>query len=241
MTQAFVEIPADEVNLAGVLDVPAEATGVVAFAHGSGSGRSSQRSAYVAALLREHGLGTLLLDLLTPGEEASYATRFNIALLTRRLARTIDWLGSHAASALPIGLFGASTGAAAALRTAAVEPKRVMAVASRGGRPDLAGEGALAGVCAPTLLIVGGADTGVVELNLAAYAVLRCERRVEVVRGATHLFEESGALEWVARLAADWFAEHLREELPEPVSARQRRDALFGATGRELAVPRHVS
>lgn len=240
MTQAFVEIPADDVDLAGVLDVPAHATGIVAFAHGSGSGRSSPRNAYVAAKLRERGLGTLLLDLLMPDEGTSYATRFDIALLTRRLARTIDWLGSHAASALPIGLFGASTGTAAALRTAAVEPKRVMAVVSRGGRPDLAGEGALAGVCAPTLLIVGGADPGVVELNLAAYAVLRCERRVEVVQGATHLFEESGALERVARLAADWFAQHLQEELPEPAWVRQRRDALLGATGRELAVSRHV-
>jgi putative phosphoribosyl transferase len=206
MAEAFVEIPADEVDLAGVLDVPAHATGVVAFAHGSGSGRSSPRNAYVAAKLREHGLGTLLLDLLMPAEEAVYATRFDIALLTRRLARAIDWLGSHAASALPIGLFGASTG--------------VAAVVSRGGRPDLAGEGALAGVCAPTLLIVGGADTGVIELNLAAYAVLRCERCIEVVPGATHLFEEPGALERVARLASAWFVQHLHAAQHEAAPAR---------------------
>jgi dienelactone hydrolase len=189
---------------------------VVAFAHGSGSGRHSPRNRFVAEELRRAGLGTLLLDLLTVAEDRDHDKRFDIALLTERLGHAVRFLRAEPRTrALAIGLFGASTGAAAALRVAAAMPEAVGAVVSRGGRPDLTGRDALARVKAPTLLIVGGADYGVIELNEAARDALgRCERELAIVAGATHLFEEAGTLEEVARLAARWFARHLAAATP---------------------------
>jgi putative phosphoribosyl transferase len=182
----------------------------VLFAHGSGSSRLSPRNRAVAAALRAAGLGTLLFDLLTPGEDVDYETRFDIQLLTRRLLRArAFWLDRPEAKGLATGYFGASTGAAAALLAAAREPAGVSAVVSRGGRPDLAMQ-ELPAVAAPTLLIVGGRDEVVLELNRRALAQIRCEKALEVVPGATHLFEEPGALERVAALAAGWFVRHLR-------------------------------
>jgi dienelactone hydrolase len=208
-----VEIPTDGVRLAGDLTIPAGAPGIVVFAHGSGSGRFSPRNRAVAGVLVDAGLATLLMDLLTAGEEAEdLATghlRFDVALLSRRVVATIDWLAADAeAKDLPVGLFGASTGAAAALIAAADRPQRVGAVVSRGGRPDLAGE-ALQRVTAPTLLIVGGNDLEVLRLNQLALPALAGEARLEIVPGATHLFEEPGALARVAVLARDWFLRHL--------------------------------
>jgi dienelactone hydrolase len=206
-----VTIPAGGVRLEGTLELPAEARGVVAFSHGSGSGRSSPRNRFVAGALREAGLGTLLLDLLTGEEEREVEMRFDIALLSARLADTVRFLAGHQATrALSIGLFGASTGAASALRVAAAMPMRIGAVVSRGGRPDLAGATALARVKAPTLLVVGGDDAGVIELNRQAQAALAgCTRELALVPGATHLFEEPGTLERVAQLAAAWFGRYL--------------------------------
>jgi dienelactone hydrolase len=183
------------------------------FAHGSGSGRFSPRNRAVASVLNQAGLATLLLDLLTAGEEAvdlrTRHLRFDVALLGRRVIATIDWLASNETTKeLPVGCFGASTGAAAALIAAADRPERVGAVVSRGGRPDLAGE-ALGRVTAPTLLIVGGNDPEVLRLNQQALAALAGEVRLEIVPGATHLFEEPGALARVAILARDWFLQHL--------------------------------
>lgn len=208
-----VTIPADEIALAGDLCLPENAGGLVIFAHGSGSSRHSPRNRAVAGALNEAGLATLLFDLLTESEEPAdrYARhlRFDIPLLTRRLEAAVAWATAHhETAALPIGLFGASTGAAAALVTAANRPQQITAVVSRGGRADLA-ETALPRVRAPTLLIVGGHDDLVVELNEAAAARMRCEVRVEVVPDATHLFQEYGALEQVARLARDWLVHHL--------------------------------
>ncbi|MBD8528569.1 MULTISPECIES: dienelactone hydrolase family protein [unclassified Massilia] len=207
-----VEIAADGVTagtaLAGVLALPPDPIGVVLFAHGSGSSRHSPRNQAVAAALREAGVATLLLDLLTPAEDALYRNRFDIDVLAARLHAAARWLGTEPLSApLPLGLFGASTGAAAALRVAADSGSGIAAVVSRGGRPDLAGT-ALAQVLAPTLLIVGGADTEVLELNRRAFASLQCEKALEVVPGAGHLFEEAGALEQVAEMASDWFVRH---------------------------------
>lgn len=204
-----VSVPAGEVRLAGDLAVPTGARGVVLFAHGSGSGRHSPRNRHVAAALGRADLATLLLDLLTDEEEAvdrdTAELRFDIALLAGRLAAALDWLtGDPRTARLPIGLFGASTGAAAALVTAGERPQQVAAVVSRGGRPDLAGP-SLGLVQAPTLLVVGGRDRMVLELNRSAAEQLAVEHRLEVVPGATHLFEEPGALERVAALAADWF------------------------------------
>ncbi|HUI99646.1 MAG TPA: alpha/beta family hydrolase [Usitatibacter sp.] len=197
-------------ELEGFLEVPPHAAGVVLFAHGSGSSRHSPRNNYVARELRRSGLATLLVDLLTEEEDVDYARRFEIGLLTQRLRGALAWLGEEPATReLPVGLFGASTGAAAALQLAALAPKHVRAVVSRGGRPDLAGEEALARVRAPTLLVVGGDDSGVIELNESAYERLRCEKDMAIVPGATHLFEEPGALEHVAHLAVDWFTRHL--------------------------------
>jgi putative phosphoribosyl transferase len=215
-TALQVEVPAGDAMLLGALTVPDHAAGIVAFAHGSGSGRHSPRNQRVADTLNEAGIGTLLLDLLTEREEqADRATaeyRFDIELLARRLVATIDWLrGSPSTARLPLGLFGASTGAAAALVAAAARPEEVAAVVSRGGRPDLAGP-ALPAVKAPTLLIVGGADQQVLELNERALALLRVEKRLVVVPGATHLFEEPGSLEEVARLATEWFLDHFLKE-----------------------------
>lgn len=190
--------------------VPERAAGVVLFAHGSGSSRHSPRNQFVAAQLRAAHLGTLLIDLLTPQEDEVYRTRFDIALLTERLAEAARALAREPQTRhLPVGLFGASTGAAAALEVAAALPESIRAVVSRGGRPDLAARAALRTVKAPTLLIVGGDDSGVIELNEQAYAELGCEKRLEIVPGATHLFEEPGKLEEVARLATQWFTHHL--------------------------------
>jgi dienelactone hydrolase len=207
------QIPAGEVTLAGSLGVPAAAHGVVLFAHGSGSSRFSARNRYVARELRDTGLATLLIDLLSPTEEqvdmVTAHLRFDIALLARRLVRAIDWLAAEPATrALPIGLFGASTGGGAALVAAAERPAAVGAVVSRGGRPDLAGD-ALPRVRAPTLLVVGGRDEPVIALNEQAQARMTAEVRLEIVPGATHLFEEPGTLEQVATLARDWFDRHL--------------------------------
>ena len=205
-----VHIPADEVELDGELVLPPSATGVVLFAHGSGSSRFSPRNTYVAEVLQQRGIGTLLFDLLTREEDQDYATRFDIALLTRRLLAATAWLQSNPETqALHLGYFGASTGAAAALQAAAKMQNKIAAVVSRGGRPDLAGEIALSRVHAPTLLIVGGADYGVIELNQQAYALLSCKKELTLIPGATHLFEEAGTLQQAARSASDWFAQHL--------------------------------
>jgi dienelactone hydrolase len=208
-----IEVPVGDVRLAGGLAVPPGAHGVVVFAHGSGSSRFSPRNRAVAGVLVEAGLATLLVDLLTPEEEAedvrTARLRFDIGLLGERVVRTVDWLASDpAAGELPVGTFGASTGAAAALMAAAERPERVGAVVSRGGRPDLAGE-ALRRVTAPTLLVVGGRDLEVLMLNRHAQEALAGESRLEVVPGASHLFEEPGTLEQVAALAREWFLRHL--------------------------------
>jgi putative phosphoribosyl transferase len=204
------------VVLRGHLDLPAGAGGVVVFAHGSGSSRLSPRNQYVAAQLRAAGLGTLLLDLLTPEEEDDRGLVFDIPLLGSRLARVGRWVLSRPeAASCRLGYFGASTGAGAALWAAAEPESPVAAVVSRGGRPDLAGD-RLPWVTAPTLLLVGGADTTVLDLNRRAQARLQCPNRLVVVPGATHLFEEAGALEQVARLAASWFGVHLSGEHDTP-------------------------
>jgi dienelactone hydrolase len=202
------------VTLDGYITVPEGARGIVLFAHGSGSGRHSPRNQAVARTLREGGLGTLLFDLLTPEEEAvdrrNAKLRFDIGLLATRLAEAAEWLERQPSLRdLKVGYFGSSTGGAAALVAAAEAPDRCGAVVSRGGRPDLAGP-ALPSVRAPTLLIVGGHDEPVLDLNRQALAQLRCEKRLEVVPGATHLFEEPGTLEKVSALATDWFEKFLR-------------------------------
>ena len=206
--------------LEGDLALPDVPAGIVVFAHGSGSSRHSPRNRMVAGGLRSRTLGTLLIDLLTPDEETvdlrTRQLRFDIGLLADRLATTASWLAGQPATAdLPLGYFGASTGGAAALVAAARRPAGVAAVVSRGGRPDLAGD-QLPLVQAPTLLIVGGLDHDVIRLNEEAYAQLRVERQLEIVAGATHLFEEPGALEVVARLAGDWLTDHLRAASPLP-------------------------
>jgi dienelactone hydrolase len=211
---ADIVIPAQDAQLQGTLVIPSEATGLVAFAHGSGSSRLSSRNQSVAQALQRAGLATLLFDLLTMQENArDMATaeyRFDIPLLARRLTDAVDWLAHNPATqALPIGLFGASTGAAAALIAAAARPEKVQAVVSRGGRPDMAGE-ALPQVQAPTLLIIGGWDTLVIGLNEQAAQHLSCEHHTAIIPGATHLFEEPGKLEEVAKLAAAWFTTHLQ-------------------------------
>ena len=206
-----VRISAGGHTLEGSLVLPPAATAVILFAHGSGSSRHSPRNRYVADALNRSGLGTLLFDLLTQEEEAGDTTalRFDIGLLAARLAGATEWVASQADTrALSVGYFGASTGAAAALVAAATRPDLVRAVVSRGGRPDLAGD-ALEGVKAPTLLIVGGMDRQVLELNRYAWRRLHAESQIAVVPGATHLFEEPGALEQVAGLAAGWFTRHL--------------------------------
>ncbi len=204
-----VVIPAEGRQLAGHLTIPSGARGLVVFAHGSGSGRHSPRNQAVARALNDAGLGTLLFDLLSPEEEADRANVFDIPLLAGRLGAATAWLlDQDDTRALPIGFFGASTGAGAALWAAAEPDSPVRAIVSRGGRPDLAGA-RLESVRAPTLLIVGGRDEAVLEMNRDAARHLTCEHRIEVVPGATHLFEEPGALEAVADLAARWFLEHL--------------------------------
>jgi putative phosphoribosyl transferase len=198
-------------GLEGLLTVPDGASGIVVFAHGSGSSRLSPRNNEVARALNRAGLATLLFDLLLPGEAEDRHKVFDIPLLAGRLEEALDWIEEEETTAdLAIGLFGASTGAAAALTAAARRPEQVAAVVSRGGRPDLAAE-ALAGVLAPTLLIVGGLDTVVIELNRRAKAQLTCPARLEIVPGATHLFEEPGALDRVVSLATAWFVQYLGE------------------------------
>ncbi len=202
------------IDLSGDLTIPAGASGIVLFAHGTGSSRFSPRNRYVAEVLQRSNIATLLMDLLTLEEEAEerYTAhlRFDIPFLAGRLQAAADWL-THQVEAqdLALGLFGASTGAAAALIAAADAPERVKAVVSRGGRPDLAGA-TLPRVRCPTLLIVGGADTPVIELNQQALAQLRCPKDLRIISGATHLFEEPGTLEVVARMAAEWFSKYLR-------------------------------
>jgi len=210
----LVRVSAGGVFLEGNLLIPANAPGVVLFAHGSGSSRFSSRNRYVAEELRAAGMATLLIDLLTPEEEQidmrTAHLRFDIGLLADRLVGAIEWLEQEQRTrAMKVGLFGASTGGGAALVAAARRPDRVAAVVSRGGRPDLAGP-ALPHVTAPTLLIVGGDDTPVIAMNHDADQQMKCPRRLEIVPGASHLFEEAGALEQVARLAGDWFKEHLQ-------------------------------
>lgn len=210
-----VTVTSGEVALRGLLGVPRDARGVVVFAHGSGSGRLSSRNNFVARSLQDASLATLLIDLLTEDEERADARtghlRFDIAFLATRLEAATEWLAqSPDTRSLRIGYFGASTGAAAALVAAAKMPDRVHAVVSRGGRPDLAGD-ALPKVEAPTLLIVGSRDVPVIPLNEDAFAQLRCEKKLEIVPGASHLFEEAGTLDVVARLAAAWFTRHLNK------------------------------
>jgi putative phosphoribosyl transferase len=213
MDERPVRVSAGPVELEGNLGVPDGAEGIVLFAHGSGSGRHSPRNRYVARALREANLATLLIDLLTPDEEEvdlrTGHLRFDIGLLAERLAGATDWLVRNPdTQRLRIGYFGASTGAGAALVAAVERPEAVGAVVSRGGRPDLACD-ALPLVEAPTLLIVGGNDVPVIGMNEEALQRLRAEKRLEIIPGATHLFEEPGALEEVARLAAGWFARYL--------------------------------
>jgi pimeloyl-ACP methyl ester carboxylesterase len=209
-----VKIPMGEVSVTGELIIPGKATGIVLFAHGSGSSRHSPRNQFVAGAIRKSNLGTLLFDLLTTEEESvdiyTRHLRFDIGLLGRRLIAAANWLKTQQETReLKIGFFGASTGAAAALVAAAELGVSVNAVVSRGGRPDLAGE-ALARVASPVLLIVGALDTEVIKLNQLAFAQLRSTKEMKIVPGATHLFEEPGTLEEVARLAADWFKRHLK-------------------------------
>ena len=213
MQEREVRVSAGPVTLEGSLGIPNGAGGVVLFAHGSGSGRHSPRNRYVAGVLREANLATLLIDLLTEDEEEvdlrTTRLRFDIGLLARRLVGATDWLVQNPdTEQLRIGYFGASTGAGAALVAAAERPDEVGAIVSRGGRPDLAGD-ALPLVKAPTLLIVGGNDEPVIGMNEEALARMRAVKRLQIVPGASHLFEEPGALEEVARLATGWFARHL--------------------------------
>ncbi len=214
MASNEIVIHANGVSLGGELRLPADAPGLVLFAHGSGSSRHSPRNQYVAGVLREAGLGTLLFDLMTVEEEQAEARtrhlRFNIPFLAERLLAATRWArDASAPRELSIGFFGSSTGAAAALVAAADIGNGAGAVVSRGGRPDLAGE-ALERVAARTLLIVGGEDTSVIPLNQEAYGRLRCKKALRIVSGASHLFEEPGTLEAVAKMAAEWFAEHLQ-------------------------------
>ncbi len=203
-----VEIQLDSIVLPGILAVPPDAGGLVVFAHGSGSSRLSPRNALMARMIQERGVGTLLFDLLTEEEDFIYDNRFDIDLIANRLLGATDWLlGRPEAASVTLGYFGASTGAAAAMK-AAVHESRVRAIVSRGGRPDLALD-VIPRVRAATLLIVGGKDTIVIDLNRHAYNRLQCEKRMEIVPGASHLFEEEGTLDIAAGLAADWFAEHL--------------------------------
>jgi len=204
-----VSIPANSVTLAGDLVLPRSCRSAVIFAHGSGSSRHSPRNRFVAGMLQEAGIGTLLFDLLTPREDAVYANRFDIELLSERLKASTLWLRKRPeAEAFTLGYFGASTGSAAALRAAAELGPLIRTVVSRGGRPDLAGS-ALDRVTASVLLIVGGNDAAVIDLNRSAFGMIKAEKDLEIVPGATHLFEEPGALEEVTRLAVEWFKLHL--------------------------------
>lgn len=205
-----VNITAGDVQLKGDLVIPLDAEAIVVFSHGSGSSRKSTRNRYVAEKLQEKGLATLLFDLLTVHEDQDYSQRFDIELLTKRLIMVTDWLATDNRTAgLDIGYFGASTGAAATLEAAAQLGDRIKAIVSRGGRPDLAAH-ELPLVKAPTLLIVGSLDYEVIQLNELAFNLLRCKKELKIVEDATHLFEEPGKLEEVAKIAQDWFHKHLQ-------------------------------
>lgn len=211
--QSAVHIPVGRLKLEGELIIPPNSKSIVIFAHGSGSSRLSPRNRHVAKILQEHGIATLLMDLLTTKEEKidipTGHLRFDIIFLAERVIAATRWLKKYALTKdLAIGYFGASTGAAAALVAASKIPEYISAIVSRGGRPDLA-MGYLRNVRAPTLLIVGGKDLGVIDLNKEAYECLYCEKKMRIVRGASHLFEEPGKLEEAAKIAADWFIEHL--------------------------------
>lgn len=207
-TEELVHIPADKAVIEGLLRIPDTAHGIVLFAHGSGSSRHSPRNNFVARILNENGFATLLMDLLTLEEDKNYNTRFDIGLLTRRLIIATDWVNDNTQiKDLPVGYFGASTGAAAALKAAAAKLS-VRAAVSRGGRPDLAGDD-LAKVTSPVLLIVGCEDFGVIELNEDALSQLRCTKKLVIVPDATHLFEEPGTLEQAASHAVEWFKKYL--------------------------------
>lgn len=210
-----VHIIRSDLALEGILGTPPNAIGVVVFAHGSGSGRLSPRNNFVARFLQQHGLATLLLDLLTPGEAEDRRNVFDIDLLADRLILAKNWLEEDdRTKGLGIGYFGASTGAGAALQAAAREPSNIRAIVSRGGRPDLA-EAYLPSVTAPTLLVVGGWDKPVIEMNQSAYELFTCEKKLIIVPGATHLFEEPGTLEQVAEHAQKWFRRYLHREKTE--------------------------
>jgi putative phosphoribosyl transferase len=209
MLEKLVHIKHQDIIMEGMLKIPKSAQGIVLFAHGSGSSRLSPRNNFVADTPNDAGLATLLIDLLSKQEDEIYQTRFDINLLTERLNIVIQWLRQQPnTQKLKLGVFGSSTGAAAALRVAAEAHNEVKAVVSRGGRPDLAMD-ELESVTAPTLFIVGGNDFGVIELNQEAYAQLTCFKKFEIVPNATHLFEEPGCLEEVARLAKEWFSKQL--------------------------------
>jgi predicted alpha/beta-hydrolase family hydrolase len=210
--EQLVSIAVDDVHIEGMLELPAQAQGLVLFAHGSGSSRHSPHNNFVARVLREQGIGTLLLDLLTLAEDLDYQTRFDTALLTHRLLVATRWVMLHTPPSrhLPIGYFGASSGAAATLQAAAALGDVIQAVVSHGGRPDLAGSHDLTKVRCPTLLLVGARDEEVLELNRTAYARLPCPKELLIIPDATHLFEEAGALEKVAQAAASWFKQHLQ-------------------------------
>lgn len=209
--QTTKEVRIGALALPGLLKLPDDPVGIVVFAHGSGSSRHSLRNQFVAQVLRSYGLGTLLMDLLSEQEADDRHKVFDIALLSGRVIDALKWLKTHnRLEHLPLGLFGASTGAAAALVAAALSPTQVGAVVSRGGRPDLAGD-YLAAVQAPTLLIVGSLDRDVLELNRAALDTLSCPKKLDVVPGATHLFEEAGSLDVAASLAGHWFERHLSQ------------------------------
>lgn len=208
--EKLIQIKHQDVLLEGMLKVPQSALGIVLFAHGSGSSRLSPRNNFVADILNNAGLATLLIDLLSKQEDENYQTRFDIDLLTDRLNVVIQWLKKQSNTQnLGLGIFGSSTGAAAALQVASEKGKEIQAVVSRGGRPDLA-MNTLGRVTAPTLFIIGGNDFGVIELNQKAFAQLTCSKKFEIIPNATHLFEEPGCLEEVARLAKEWFREHLK-------------------------------
>lgn len=209
--QNDITIPIDTIRLQATLTIPGKVMGMVIFSHGSGSGRFSPRNRFVADILNEHHIAALLADLLTPEEDAVYANRFNIELLTGRLIALTRWI-SHRdfGQTIPVGYFGASTGAASALKAAVQCSNIVSAIVSRGGRPDLASL-SLASVTTPTLLIVGSLDEEVLALNRQALVRLSCEKQLTIIEGATHLFEEPGKLEEVTRLATDWFLHHLRQ------------------------------
>jgi putative phosphoribosyl transferase len=209
-TRRVVEVPSGTARLPAMLDVPEDADGLVIFAHGSGSSRHAPHSRVVANFLREARLATLLMDLLTAGEDRIYESRFDVGLLTTRLSAAVKWASLQAATAgLPLGLFGVGTGAAAALQIAAAMRNDIGAVVCHSGRPDLASRSALGLIKAPTLLIVGGEDDDAVAPNERAFTSLRCEKEIALVSGATGRFEEPGALDRMVRLATDWFARHL--------------------------------